>query len=130
MANTYTLISSVTATGGTSVSFTSIPQTYTDLVILVSAKSTYTSGGGSASFSISFNSNGSNYNSRSLQMYASSSIANNTDSDRCHSGVVVYINSQIKSSIMIYRNTYRTYNTYDQTWQTCNDITPDGGLDF
>jgi hypothetical protein len=87
MANTYTLINSVTATSGTSVSFTSIPQTYTDLVILVSAKSTYTSGGGSVSFSISFNSNGSNYNSRSLQMYASSSIANNTDTTQTFGGI-------------------------------------------
>ena len=41
MANTYTLISSVTVgSGGTSsVSFTSIPSTYTDLVFIASAKS-------------------------------------------------------------------------------------------
>ena len=87
MANTYKIIDSITATGGTSVSFTSIPQTYTDLVILISAKSTYTGGGGSLSFSISFNSNTTNYNSRSLQMYASASIANNNDTTLTLGGI-------------------------------------------
>ena len=44
MANTYYLIESVTITsagGAASVSFNSIPQTYTDLVLMVSARSSY-----------------------------------------------------------------------------------------
>ena len=45
MAATYTLISSTTlATSAGTVAFTSIPQTYTDLVFRVSARSTVTGG--------------------------------------------------------------------------------------
>lgn len=42
MANTYTLIATGTPTSGTSFSFTSIPQTYTDLVVLGSVKNSGT----------------------------------------------------------------------------------------
>ena len=44
MANTFTLISSVTvgSGGAANISFTSIPQTYTDLLLKVSARTTYT----------------------------------------------------------------------------------------
>lgn len=44
MANTYTLISSVTvgSGGAASMAFTSIPATYTDLLVKVSARSTFT----------------------------------------------------------------------------------------
>jgi hypothetical protein len=122
MANTYTLINSVTATSGTSVSFTSIPQTYTDLVILVSAKSTYTSGGGSLSFSISFNSNGSNYNSRSLQMYASSSIANNTDTTQTFGGITGgFIRSMGTSSFSATTSTYSNCKIYIPSYTSSNN---------
>lgn len=43
MPSTYSLIASATPTTGTSVSFTSIPDTYTDLVLRISARSNYTS---------------------------------------------------------------------------------------
>jgi len=47
MANTYTLINSATAGSGgvASFDFTSIPQTYTDLIITISARSSRTTGG-------------------------------------------------------------------------------------
>ena len=48
MANTYELISSVTvgSGGAASIEFTSIPQTYTDLVVLVSARNVASNYGG------------------------------------------------------------------------------------
>jgi hypothetical protein len=62
---TYQLISSVTvgAGGASSLDFTSIPQTYTDLEILVSARTTGSGNG----INITFNSNTSNYTNRALQ---------------------------------------------------------------
>ena len=53
MANTYTLISSSFPTSGTSVTFSSIPQTYTDLVILASGRAT--NGSIIATFQLGFN---------------------------------------------------------------------------
>ena len=64
MANTYTLISSVTvgSGGAASISFTSIPADYTDLVIKFSTRSSTTN----STFGIRFNgdSGASSYNSR------------------------------------------------------------------
>lgn len=66
-SNTYTLISSVTvgSGGATSISFNSIPATYTDLLIKWSARTDY-SGAALRYESISFNSNTSNYSWRTL----------------------------------------------------------------
>jgi len=75
MANTYQLISSVTvgSGGAASISFTSIPATYTDLVVLVSARSARTIEPRDELF-IRFNSDsGNNYSNRILQGNASSS---------------------------------------------------------
>lgn len=67
MANTYTLISSSTvgSGGAANIEFTSIPATYTDLVVLFSLRTT-------RSFTyddpvVQFNSNSSNYSYRVLQ---------------------------------------------------------------
>jgi len=67
MANTYTLIASSTVgSGGTgSFNFTSIPQTYTDLVILCSFRSTR-GGGNIGDFGAQFNGSSSNYTRRRL----------------------------------------------------------------
>jgi len=122
MATTYTLINSTTLTSGTSVSFTSIPQTYTDLVMLISAKSTYASGGGSMSFSISFNSNSSNYNSRSLQMYASSSIANNTDTTQTLGGITGgFIRGIATTSYSATTSTYSNSKIYIPSYTSNNN---------
>jgi hypothetical protein len=67
MANTYIKIASVTAGSGgaSSMAFTSIPATYTDLAIKVSARRSDTSQG---SLSARFNSDsGSNYSSRTIR---------------------------------------------------------------
>jgi hypothetical protein len=65
MPSTYTLISSVTVgSGGASgIDFTSIPQTYTDLEILVSGRTT----GAGNGINITFNSNTSNYTNAAMQ---------------------------------------------------------------
>ena len=67
MPNTYTLIgSSTVGSGGTAtVSFSSIPQTYTDLKLVYSARNTVS--GTQEFIKITFNSNTSSYNLRSLQ---------------------------------------------------------------
>ena len=67
MANTYTLISSVTvgAGGASSIDFTSIPATYTDLVVKLSARNSYS--GTYVSGKLTVNANGSSiYSSKNL----------------------------------------------------------------
>ena len=65
MPSTYTLISSVTvgSGGASSMDFTSIPGTYTDLEILVSGRTT----GAGNGINITFNSNTSNYTNAAMQ---------------------------------------------------------------
>lgn len=57
MPNTFTLIASSTvgAGGASSIDFTSIPNTYTDLVVKVSARSTAASGAAAAYIVLNFN---------------------------------------------------------------------------
>ena len=87
MANTYTLIGSTTATNGTSISFTSIPQTYTDLQLVISAKTTYNGGGGSLSLAIAFNSTGTNYSSKYIQYYGTSTVISGSDTTTTMGGI-------------------------------------------
>lgn len=76
MANTYTLISSVTvgSGGAASIDFTSIPSTYTDLVLKISARSNaaVTSSG----MFIQFNSITSGYSAKNLYGDGSGSASN------------------------------------------------------
>jgi hypothetical protein len=67
MANTFIKIQTVTiGSGGSStISFTSIPQTYTDLKIVLSARTNFNAGYG-ANCSVSFNSSTSNFSGRLL----------------------------------------------------------------
>jgi hypothetical protein len=70
MANTFTKIQTVTvgSGGAASIEFTSIPQTYTDLKIVLSARSS-----GENEYYITFNSNTANYASK--YMYGNGSSA-------------------------------------------------------
>jgi len=66
MANTYELINKVTlGSDQANVEFTSIPSTYTDLTILVSARLARATNGGS--FAINFNGSASNFTQRELR---------------------------------------------------------------
>ena len=72
MANTYKLISSYTATGAvTSISFSSIPATYTDLVVKVSCNNTTSTDG----VYIEFNGSTSGYTFRVLRGDGTSAIS-------------------------------------------------------
>ena len=87
MANTYTLIGSTTATSGTSLTFSSIPQTYTDLVLYISARTTYSGGGGGVSGAISFNSNTTSYTAKGILGYAATSLAGDNTTTTTMGGV-------------------------------------------
>ena len=66
MANTYQLIEAKTLTTTTaSITFSSIPQTYTDLLVLVSARG---DAGGQRDCYISFNGSTSNFSNRFIEM--------------------------------------------------------------
>ena len=71
MATTYTLISSVTvgSGGATTMTFSSIPQTYTDLLLKISSRNTT---GGADNHRISFNGNTTSYSFRALEGNGSS----------------------------------------------------------
>ena len=65
MANTYTLISSYTvSTAQMDVEFTSIPSTYTDLVVVVSCRLTRATNGGQ--LNVNFNGSSANLTGRNL----------------------------------------------------------------
>jgi hypothetical protein len=76
MASTYTLISSVTvgSGGAANIEFTSIPQTYTDLLVKLSGRSSRSAAVGEE-FLLTFNNNGSNYSERQLRGDGSSAIS-------------------------------------------------------
>ena len=78
MANTYNLIEVVTvgSGGSASIAFTSIPQTYTDLVLKFSGRNSR-SGADLQEFSMTFNSNTSaNYTTRWLRSTGTSASSN------------------------------------------------------
>jgi hypothetical protein len=76
MANTYTLISSVTvgSGGANSIDFTSIPSTYTDLVLKVSVRDASNNYG---SYQMRFNNSSTNYSGKWLYGEGSGAYSNN-----------------------------------------------------
>ena len=79
MANTYTLISSVTvgSGGAAAMTFTSIPSTYTDLVVYVSAWSTAAGGAAANGTNIKFNNTTANRTYRRLNGFGNSVSSDN-----------------------------------------------------
>lgn len=79
MATTFTQIASVTvgAGGASTISFTSIPATYTDLVVKYSLRSTANDSGGSTPIDVrlTFNGSGSGYSERMLYGTGSSAAS-------------------------------------------------------
>jgi hypothetical protein len=78
MADTYTLLEKITvgAAGATDVTFTSIPQTYTDLNVVISARGTHTS---SENILISLNGSTANFSGRYLYTNTNGTISSGTD---------------------------------------------------
>ena len=73
MANTYELINSYTATGSvSSISFTSIPSTFTDLNLVLSLRY---SGSDTSSVNVAFNNTTANYSGKALRGDGSSVIS-------------------------------------------------------
>ena len=78
MANTYTLIEAKSLNTTTaSITFSSIPQTYTDLLVLVSARG---DAGGQRDCYISFNGSTSNFTNKLIEM--SNNIVSNASTAR------------------------------------------------
>lgn len=75
MPTTYEAIATVTvgSGGAASIDFTSIPQTYTDLLIKYSLRDNVTSGGASNNATVSIN--GSTANGTSIELYGTGSAA-------------------------------------------------------
>ena len=83
MPNTFELIASVTvgAGGAASMDFTSIPSTYTDLMLQISARGTR-SNSGSQTVSLRFNSDsGANYSNRRVYGDATTAASDNASGD-------------------------------------------------
>jgi hypothetical protein len=79
MANTYTLISSVTvgSGGASTITFSSIPQTYTDLVFLFTARNVTNNYGG---FFVKCNSSVLNSDITAIRLFGNGSAASSTTS--------------------------------------------------
>ena len=88
MANTYTLIASQTvgSGGASAITFSSIPNTYTDLLVKVSAR--MSSANGSAG--ITFNGTNTNYSFKYLYGSGSSAVSGSGGSSYIDSGVYGY----------------------------------------
>jgi len=89
MALTYEAIATTTvgSGGAANIEFTSIPQTYTDLLVKLSLRSTYSSGAATQQLYMTFNGNGSSYSAR--QLYGDGSSA--TSDTLSNSGAVISI---------------------------------------
>ena len=108
MANTYTLISSNVLTGSAAtLTFSAIPQTYTDLVIRMSAKSTAT---GTATYAgyYRFNSQTSNYSNTYL-LWSSGTYA--PGSGRTSNAQEIQ-NLQVNTSNSLFTNVFSSTEIY------------------
>lgn len=103
MANTYTLISSVTvgAGGASSIDFTSIPATYTDLALKISGRNTSTN----QTVSIEFNGDTTAANYKHREIYGNGSAAASTNGTDQYGGG--YLSASGDTA-----NTFGTSDTY------------------
>jgi hypothetical protein len=109
MATTYTLISSVTvgAGGATSIDFTSIPSTYTDLLILASLRSTGTNGAGALYFNN--DTTNANYSTRRLG-YAITPFSDSASAPYCFYSTKSTFTASTFSNNFLYIPNYRSSN--------------------
>ena len=107
MATTYELIASETlASNALSVNFSSIPSTYDDLVVEVSARTTSNSGDGFLPLYIRFNSDsGSNYSYRTIQTTGSTAASGNASGET--SLFLFYVSGAVATS-----NTFGSTSAY------------------
>ena len=88
MANTYVAIATVTvgSGGAANIEFTSIPQTYTDLVILLSSRTDQAANNDDRS--MRFNGSSSGYSNRTVYGTGSSALSGAPYSDRAYIGSI------------------------------------------
>jgi hypothetical protein len=113
MANTYTLIASSTvgAGGATNVTFSSIPQTYTDLLICLSARDNIAAG--IHNLSLQFNGSGSGYSGKFL--YGNGSAAASEPSGRSDFLQGTFANGTTSTS-----NTFTNFQVYIPNYTSSN----------
>ncbi len=106
MANTYTLIASSTVGSGgvADITFSSIPSTYTDLKVVVSARTTQA--GNYQNVRLSFNGSSSTYSERALRSYGGSTVDSVTGSSSS------YISNIYQNSSGSTANTFSNYEFY------------------
>ena len=113
MANTYTLIASSTvgSGGAATIDFTSIPATFTDLCLVISARNS----AGIVGSYIKFNSSTSGYSSIGLEGTGSGggdSFSNSGGTDKAYVGVVNWSSST--------SNTFTSYQIYIPSYTSSN----------
>jgi len=117
MANTYTLISSSTLSSTTaSVTFSSIPQTYTDLVVQVSARNEEVDNG--ASLRVYYNSDTTNASGRELRAIGSTVASYTVNYPQA--GYVAALNSTA--------NTFGSGTIYIPNYTTSNNKSSSGDI--
>ena len=129
MANTYQLIEAKALTTTTaSITFSSIPQTYTDLLVLVSARG---DAGGQRDCYISFNGSTSNFSNRFIEM--SNDIASSGTTARYIgpvSGTTTTANLFSNAAIYIPNYTGSTYKSFSGDFVAENNAQGTNALDL
>ena len=113
MANTFTLIASTTigSGGASSIDFTSIPNTYTDLVLKISVRSS--TAASYVALKVRYNGSASSYSAK--QMYGTgSSVASNSYTD----GWVGYMNAASSTSNTFANTEIYIPNYYSATYKS------------
>jgi hypothetical protein len=116
---TYTLISSVTvgSGGASTIDFTSIPSTYTDLLVSTSLRITAAGGG----TNITFNSNTSNYTNRYIQGDGTSATSGNNFQRFSEVPNYSTYTSSTFSNSQIYIPNYTSSNNKSYSSDTANE---------
>lgn len=111
MANTYTLIQSVTvgSGGAASIEFTSIPQTYTDLVLVCSLQNNAAVGAADRSYFVYANNSTTSYTYRRLTGY-NGSASSDSGSSAIVGAVGGTTNSSVFNNAQIYIPNYTSSN--------------------
>lgn len=110
MANTYEAIATVTvgSGGASSIDFTSIPNTFTDLKVVISARGSYSALG--SSYKLSFNGSNSNFSITALEGAGGSGVSSFTGTQYVGSAVGATATSNTFSNGEIYIPNYNSGN--------------------
>ena len=114
MANTYTLISSVTVGSATgSITFSSIPATYTDLLVKVSAR--FSAASVNKALLMKFNSDASTSNYKNINLKGNGSSASGGSDEGYAGGYIAELNADSSTS-----NTFSNVEIYIPNYLSSN----------